>query len=109
MQLQLDLTTLDCLEYPDLYRSFRLVATKTPTTHTDQLGRYKAETWSVTAYGNHPGIDGKAISSEWKEPEQAIAAAMQYLDIFIGKVQSKHHYAEFYDQALKRINQRLQP
>lgn len=105
-QLNIELDSLDILEYPDLYREHLLVARKYPTRHCDRLGHYKAETWSCKVHGNS-SLDGKILSTEFRLAEEAIASAMMYLDIFIGKVKSKHRYAEYYDQALIRVQTRL--
>jgi len=107
-QLSLNLSALACLEYPDLYRGYRLVATQQPTQHCDRLGQYKAVTWQCHAYGEAKGIDGKVIASEHGTAQEAIAAGMQYLDIFVGRVESQHRFAEWYDAALKRVSQRLE-
>jgi len=106
MQLSLQLATLETLEYPDLYREHQLIARKTPTQHTDRLGHFKAQTWDCVIYG--PQMDGAVVAAEAQLPEEAIAAAMQFLDIHVGKVKSKRRFAEYYDAALERVTQRLQ-
>lgn len=105
-QLSIGLDAVDTFEYPDLYRGHRLIAQKYPTQHCDRLGYYKAETWSCKVHGDSE-FDGKILAIEHRLAEEAIASAMMYLDIFIGKVKSKHHYSEYYNQALDRVNARL--
>jgi len=107
-QLNLNLSALACLEYPDLYRGYRLVATQHPTQHCDRSGQYKAVTWQCYAYGAAPGIDGKVIAAEHGTAQEAIAAGMQYLDSFVGRVESQHHFAEWYEAALRRVIRRLE-
>jgi hypothetical protein len=105
-QLSLELTAQQTLEYPDRYRGHRLIAHQDYTTHADRLGTYRALTWQCWAYG-HSHADGRILAIGWRKPEEAIAAAMQYLDIFIGKVQSDHRHAECYDDAYQRVIKRL--
>jgi hypothetical protein len=105
-QLSLELTAQQTLEYPDRYRGHRLIARQDYTTHADRLGTYRALTWQCWAYG-HSHADGRILAIGWRKPEEAIAAAMQYLDIFIGKVHSDHRHAECYDDAYQRVIKRL--
>ena len=105
-QLELSLSAIAVLEYPDRYRGHRLIARQDYTTHADRLGTYQALTWQCWAHGDS-SADGKMLAMGWRRPEEAIASAMQYLDIFIGKVESQCRYAEYYDAAYQRVVKRL--
>lgn len=105
-QLSLELSVQQTLEYPDLYRGHRLIARQDYTTHADRLGTYQALTWQCWAYGDS-SADGKILAMGWRRPEEAISSAMQYLDIFVGKVKSDYRYAEYYDAAYRRVLERL--